>query len=84
MRAAIARPESVGRRVPDDRHGRPGAHRGRIAEDVQDVRRHVDRREAEWIRRLLHGDDPQAELADPLERRSRGLRGAGDRLGDGW
>ena len=64
IRAAIARPR-IGRAArADDRDGSGEAERGRVAEDVQHVRRHVDRRQSQRIRRVLdrHDASPSSRI----------------------
>ena len=77
------RPAVIGRPTrPDDRH-RPRRIEGRrIAEHVQDVRRHLDGGEPRRIRRIVDRDHAQTELADPSEGPLCELSGLGDRERD--
>ena len=62
-------PPGVGRPAgTDDRDRGTGLHRGRVAQDEQDVRRHLDRGQPARVCVVGHGHHPKTEAADPGER----------------
>ncbi len=81
--ASRERPAAIGRPTrTDDGDGGIAAQRRRIPEHVQDVWRHLDARQADRVSRILDGQHPEAEVADPGEGRVRASGGFGDGLGD--
>ena len=75
--ASVARSSSA-----DDRDRRPRIQHSGIAEDEQQVWRHLDGAEPAGIARVLDRHDGQAQLPDPGQRSARSVSGVGDPAAD--